>query len=205
MANAESVFIPIGGMNQDDSLINPVNGANSAFSEGDYRYALNLRTGSTRSDSQGDGENIKSTLEIIAYKIWNGTNWVDGTKPTGDSFPCGKCEDKQLRKLFFINYNSNNQHTICEYRPQEKAVYELLKWDGLKLQRKYISLSRVGNFLIITDKNNKPRIIDFTSIHVLKYTLGSKFMEFHISSMLLAKRTRLSITSVDPDFKGTSS
>lgn len=177
------VFIPFGGMNQEDSYFNPAPDANgrSAFQQGDFRYAQNVRTGSSRSDNLGDAEILVSSLEVTAYKVWSGSAWIDGAKPSGSNFPVGKHEDKQLRKVFYIQYNDANNHTICEYRAQSKTVYELLRWNGLNLQRKYVSMSRIGNYLVFTDKINKPRIIDFTAIYTLKSTLAAKFCEFHIS------------------------
>lgn len=178
------VFVPLGGMNQDDGYFNPAPDANgrSAFEQGDFRYAQNVRTGISRSDNIGDAETLISSLQVTAYKVWNGSAWVTGLIPTGNNSPVGKHEDKQLRKVFFIRYNSNNQHTICEYRSQDRTVYELLKWDGLKLiDKNYISMTRVGNYIVFTDNLNKPRIIDFTSIFSLKQTLNTKFCEFHIS------------------------
>lgn len=179
----QSVFVPLGGMNQDDGYFNPSPDANgrSAFEQGDFRYALNVRTGVSNADNIGDAEILASTLEVAIYKTWNGSAWVNAAMPTGVNFPIGKYEDKQLRKVFFVLHNSNNQHVIGEYRSQEKAVYELLRWDGLNLVKKYISMARIGNYLIITQKGNKPRIIDFTTIFSLKQTLGAKFCEFHIS------------------------
>lgn len=60
---------PFGGMNQDDSLVTP--GKDSAgknmFEVGDYRYALNARIGSSRSDHFGDLENIRDTVEVTEY------------------------------------------------------------------------------------------------------------------------------------------
>ena len=184
MATERELFVPLGGMNQDDSYINPSpdGEGHSAFQAGDFRYALNLRTGSTRGDSLGDAENIKSTLPITAYKVWGGSEWIDGVNPLGTNFPRGKREDRQLRSVFYINYNSNGDHTICQYKNKDRTVYELMRWSGLNIQETaYVSMARIGNFLILTDKYNKPRIIDYTTIFSLKYTLGSDFSEYHIS------------------------
>lgn len=65
-------FIPRGGMNQDDSIVSPTPGLESAvslFANGDYRYALNARIGSSRHDSFGDVENMRGTLEVTAYRV----------------------------------------------------------------------------------------------------------------------------------------
>jgi hypothetical protein len=68
--NEQSMFTPSGGMNQDDSIITPAPGSesgNSLFQVGDYKYALNMRIGSSRFDSFGDGEHIKDTSEVTDY------------------------------------------------------------------------------------------------------------------------------------------
>lgn len=60
---------PQGGMNQDDSLITPSKNmaGRNAFEVGDYRYALNARIGSSRSNNIGDLENIKDTTEVTDF------------------------------------------------------------------------------------------------------------------------------------------
>jgi len=70
--NREQVRTPAGGMNQDDSLVTPSkdNAGRSAFETGDYRYALNARIGSSHSDSFGDLENIRGTVEVTDYNVY---------------------------------------------------------------------------------------------------------------------------------------
>ncbi len=69
MPISSQVRTPVGGMNQDDSLVTP--GHDSAgknfFEVGDYRYALNARIGSSRADHFGDLENIRDTVEVTSY------------------------------------------------------------------------------------------------------------------------------------------
>lgn len=68
--NAQAIFTPAGGMNQDDSIITPTPGSesgNSLFQAGDYRYALNARIGSSRYDSFGDVENIKDSVGVTDF------------------------------------------------------------------------------------------------------------------------------------------
>lgn len=64
-------FAPVGGMNQDDSVIakTPGYAGRNAFAEGDYKYMLNARVGSSKSDNFGDVETIKGTTEITSYKV----------------------------------------------------------------------------------------------------------------------------------------
>ena len=56
-------------MNQDDSLVTPSkdSAGKNMFEAGDYRYALNARIGSSRSDHFGDLENIRDTVEVTEY------------------------------------------------------------------------------------------------------------------------------------------
>jgi hypothetical protein len=71
MAADSQIFTPIGNMNQDDSLIvpQPNSAGDNPFENGDYRYALNLRLGSSRNDNFGDGENIRDTVEVTGYRV----------------------------------------------------------------------------------------------------------------------------------------
>jgi len=62
----------------------------------------------------------------------------------------------------------------------ENKIYELLKWSGLEFDT-FISVCKISKYLIFTDNINPPRIIDVENIHILKYTLGVDFSEFHIS------------------------
>jgi hypothetical protein len=69
MAEKKQVFTPAGGLNQDDSIVCPSRdtAGRSLFGLGDYRYALNSRIGSSRSDNFGDLETIKATQEVTNY------------------------------------------------------------------------------------------------------------------------------------------
>jgi hypothetical protein len=62
-------FAPVGGMNQDDSIVTPTRdyAGKNAFEVGDYKYAANLRIGSSRKDNLGDAETIKDTLGKSTY------------------------------------------------------------------------------------------------------------------------------------------
>jgi hypothetical protein len=65
------VFAAMGGMNQDDSIVSPTanSAGRNAFGLGDYKYALNARIGSSRSDNFGDVETLKGTVEVSDYKV----------------------------------------------------------------------------------------------------------------------------------------
>jgi hypothetical protein len=66
---AAQIFTPAGGMNQDDSAITPTpnTAGRNAFELGDYKYALNARIGSSKSDNFGDLEIMKGTTEVTTY------------------------------------------------------------------------------------------------------------------------------------------
>lgn len=65
------IFTPEGGMNQDDALTTPSkdSAGRNAFDLGDYRYASNVRIGSSRTDNFGDVENLRSTAEVTSYFV----------------------------------------------------------------------------------------------------------------------------------------
>lgn len=69
--NKTQLFSPAGGMNQDDSIVTPTPNyaGRNAFGQGDYKYALNARIGSSRSENAGDLELIRGTVEITDYYV----------------------------------------------------------------------------------------------------------------------------------------
>lgn len=71
-------------MNQDDSIVTPTKdyAGKNAFAVGDYKYAANLRIGSSRKDNCNDGENIKDTLLKDTY-------WARAVVNTNPGFTAG--------------------------------------------------------------------------------------------------------------------
>lgn len=184
----EIILAPLGGLNQDDSLITPPSGQ-SAFDQGDYRYSRNLRIGSSDEDNTGGAEILPSTLEISDLYEWNGSAWVIGSALTGTSKSIGEREDHDEGAVYYAVYNSNGDHCILKFVKSERKIYQLLKWSGLNFAlTNIVSLSRVSQYLVITcrgdgdDGNvNPPRVINTTTIADLKFTLGADFSEYHIS------------------------
>lgn len=178
-------FAPVGGMNQDDSVINPTPGyaGRNAFGEGDYKYLLNARVGSSKSDNFGDVETIKGTTEITSYMVRSaGKKWAAGTRPTGTEKVVGKFENKETQELFYAVYNSNGDHCIRFYNPFYNAVFELLKWSGLNYTTStFVKMAMIDNWLATTDRESPPRLMDINTITDLKNALGSSFREYHIS------------------------
>lgn len=178
----EIILTAAGGLNMDDSLVSPPGRENPWVDDLDYRYARNVRIGSSVEDNVGGTENLTSTLEISNYYIWNGTDWVAGSAPGGTNKARGKFEDRDEGTLYWAVWNSGGNHQILKFVKSERKIYELLPWSGLNFdEHKYISICRINTYLIITDKVNPPRLINTSTIYSLKFTLASNFSEYHIA------------------------
>lgn len=187
-----------GGINQSDSSVNASenNAGHSLFETGsDYRYALNLHIGRSKLLNEGGAENFNSTLLINNYYTWNyGGNghWTSNQEggpdpPAGVNTARGKYEDHTEGKVYWAVQNSNGNHAILMYNKAERRIYELIQWTGLNFSANFVSMAKISKFLILTDGNPDnatgmpPRVIDVTSINVLKSTLNTNFSEYHIS------------------------
>lgn len=178
------IFSISGGMNQDDSLVNPSDdmAGHNAFEAGDYLYALNLR------DSYGDKQNVKGTQEITAYYVRSAGAWVSGTRPLGTEKVIGKYTNNEFRRVYYAVYNSNANHCIRYYDSATQRVYELLKWNGLNFSSTmFVKMAMIDNWLCLTDRVNAPRLMDVDTISDLYNSLTQEFppvynfREFHIS------------------------
>lgn len=188
---AEVVISLSGGLNTDESVMNPPaeNRGVSSYALGDYKYLLNFRSGSSIDENTGAAEYIASTLEISNYYTWNGSAWVSGTAPVGTNTAINQWEDKG--KFYWAVHNSNGDDQILMYVKSERQIYELCKWTGFNFDlTKFVSMCKINKYLIITDKNSPPRIlnvntdistVDTTQIFRLRQSLGANFSEYHIS------------------------
>lgn len=183
------VFAPLGGMNQDDSIvgISPESAGHNSFTNGDYKYAAYARIGSTRSDNLGDVENIKGTTEVTAYYVRSVVGggvklWTVGARPSGTEKVIGKLENKSQRRLYYAVYNSNGNHCIRFYDPSTSRVYELLRWSGLNFTATMrVKMAMINNWLSLTDRTNPARLMDVDAVSDLYLDLTTNFREFHIS------------------------
>ena len=100
-----------GGINLDDSLINPPPGQkDSLFLIGDYRYALNCRIGSSADGNEGSCQNIRGTKKITTIYSWDGAAFVSGgSMPIGNNKCVGFYQNKADQNGIFLNYNSNGE------------------------------------------------------------------------------------------------
>jgi len=129
----------IGGMNQDNE--------DRLLQEGEYRYALNVRNGSSEDSDIGA---ITNTLgnELVTYALPGGTNKV-----------IGAFEDKKGNRVFYFLYNSNNRHQILEYSIVTNSVALVLDSGFLNFNPEFpiwhIDLVD-DDILKWTDDNNEP-------------------------------------------------
>src|SRR5690606_1401746 len=169
---------------QDDSLFVPPPGSGgiSPFEQGDYRYALNARIGSSIEDNSSSVENFPSTLLIDNYWVWNGSAFVTGSAPAGTNTALNKFEDRDANKVYWFVHNSSGNHQILMFVKYERKIYEILNWSGLNFTlTNIVSSCKINKYLIFTDYNSAPRIVDVEDVYKLKFTLGSNFSEYHIS------------------------
>jgi len=141
------------GMNQDieDRLLK----------DGEYRYALNVRSGSAEDADVGAITNARGNT-LVTYSLPGGINEV-----------IGAFEDNGGSKVIYFLYNSNNRHQILEYSISSNTI-------GLILESKLLNFSPTypiwhidladDDLLFWTDNYNEPSNI---SIKRAKEPLGS--------------------------------
>jgi len=181
---AEQVIYLSGKLNQDDSLYTPLAGSGgiNSFQQGDYRYALNVRIGSSVENNTGAVENIPSTLSVTDYYVWNGSAWASGAAPAGTNVAINKYEDKSQNKIYYFVQNSNGNDLILMFVKYERKIYELCQWDGFNFDStKFIACCKISKYLIFTDYNSAPRMVDTEDIFRLRYDMASNFSEYHLS------------------------
>lgn len=177
---------------------------------GDYRYARNVRIGSSDQDNIGAVENLPSTLEISDYYAWNGSAWASAAIPSGTNKTIGHREDFDEGVVYYAVYNSGGNHQILKFSKSERKIYELLKWSGLNFaSTNFISMARVNKYLVLTCREaggdgdvNPPRVINTEDIWVTKSDLSSNFSEFHISFSKWPPLAPPIIKAVDVDYSG---
>lgn len=178
----ESILACSGGLNTDDSLLTPPDGQN-AFDKGDYRYARNVRIGSSYEDNIGAVENLPSTLLCEDYYIWDGAQWVLTPLGPGNYQAIGKLEAPKMGAVFYFVANVDFAYGyILKFVKSERRIYQLLYWTGFNFNIEYkIQACLIGNYLIFCDNRNPNRIVDVNDIYRLQFTLGANLSEYHLS------------------------
>jgi hypothetical protein len=135
-----------GGLNSDDEdrLIPP----------GDYRYALNVRNTSTEGNEVGVISNVKGTEELT-YEL-----------PEGNNKNIGAYWDRENNTNIYFIYNSQGNHQIQRFYPNEKKIELILKETNarnkvLRFTDDLITeIDLVGDYLYWTNKIEEPRKIN---------------------------------------------
>lgn len=184
------------GINQDDDTRFTQDGA--------YRFAQNVRTASTSNGKRSAIQQIKGTDNVLNYKVWN-TNteeYANGTQPSGDNLCIGVCESREIDSIFYFIHNSNNDHTIVQYKINEEETIELLRSSTLNFDKDYLITGSAYNddILYWTDNLNPIRQIDVVN----SKTLSTPITEGQLSFIKMAPTVPASLNltntaSVDSD------
>lgn len=126
-------------------------------------------------------EGVASGSTVLHVAFFRVYAWADGSAPSGTEKVIGRLRDEETLSVFYAVYNSNNDHTIRRYSYEDDCVYELLLWDLKFKEYAFVKMAKLDNWLGLTDRDNRPRLIDVDTITDLKLTLDTNFREFHIS------------------------
>ncbi len=135
--------IPNNGMNRDDE--------NRLVEKNEFRFALNLRGGSSDDDNIGTIENVKGTTEVT-FDLPKGNNKVIGSHG-----------DQTTNSNFFFLFNSLGNHTIYRYFPDTREI-RILSRDSRWNFSEYDLINDInvidGELLYFRDIENPPRKIN---------------------------------------------
>ena len=123
--------------------------------EGEYRYALNVRSGSSDNDNIGAIENTK------------GNTKVELSLPPGTNTCIGALEDKNQRKVYYFVYNSSSNHSIAEYNAKTNQAELLFTSSELNFDLDYlITGANIVDDRILkwTDDFSEPKELDVVRI-----------------------------------------
>lgn len=185
LESKEFKYQPRGGMNLDDDVLAPSfeGEGMSMFELGDWGYALNIRQGNSEKHNLGGIENIVGGKNNKDTKKWNGSSWINSPKPTGTKVVIGAVEDRLNQRLYYCMYHDGDtDHTIYYHDLKTNENRELLR-DALLNFNQYKLVTGMavlqGKYLIITDHDNPPRLIDTN--HIIDQDNDFLVSEFHIS------------------------
>ncbi len=133
---------PILGLNQDDE--------DRVLESNEYRFALNVRTGSSDDNNVGAVENIK------------GNTLVEFTLPSGINTVRGEYEDEANQAMYYFVHNSSGNHQILKYSPDTNKIEPILASSLLNLNSGQIvhNINLIEGLLYWSDTINPPRKIN---------------------------------------------
>ena len=140
MQNLESDIFA--GLNSDDE--------DRVVPKGDYRYALNIHTGSSEGGKNGAIVNMKGNT-VVSISLPSGTNKV-----------VGSTKDEATQQIIYLVYNSNNDDQIYSFDEKTQTIQLLAQADFGFTEDKIIhGIDLVdGDKLYWTDSKTEPKKIN---------------------------------------------
>jgi hypothetical protein len=123
--------------------------------DAEYRYALNVRSGSSDNDNEGAIENVKGNT-LVALSL-----------PPGLNTCIGALEDKDERKVYYFLHNSVSNHSIAEYDAKNNVAEVLYISSELGFDLEYlITGANIIDDRILkwTDDYTEPKELDIIRI-----------------------------------------
>ena len=154
----------LGGMNSDiEERLLP---------DGDYRYALNCRVGSSSEGNIGALENINGTV-IQQFSLPSGYNRCIGSFPSSTR-----------NSVIYFVYNSHSKHGIYEYKIFNNNIVKVLENPILNFDWRFLihSIDLVKDLLFWTDNFNPPRKINLTK--AINFSNGQRDINIGYSDIL---------------------
>lgn len=121
----------------------------------EYRYALNVRSGSSDNNNIGTIENVK------------GNTKVDVELPPGLNTCIGALEDKDERKVYYFIYNNISNHSVAEFDAKLSQAEVLLTSPlfNFSLENLITGANIIDDRLLKwTDDLNEPRELDVVRV-----------------------------------------
>lgn len=120
---------------------------------------------------------------VIQIQNFQFFDWTSGSRPAGVEKVIGQREDKETNRIYYAVYNASGNHSFRYYDASNGNIYTLLEWSGLNFSSTYFeSMALCENYLGVTDRNNRPRLMDVNTISDLFLIIGSSaFREYHIA------------------------
>ena len=121
--------------------------ATDKMKPGDYRFALNIRVGTTDGSNVGRVENIRGNVQVTA------------SLPSGDNKVIGTFEDNRGRTVIYFVWNSMSNHSIQQYFIDTNKIQEIVKDPVLNFQKNKLitGVDMISTILEWTENFNPPR------------------------------------------------
>jgi hypothetical protein len=148
----------LAGLNSDDE--------DRALQQGEYRYALNIRNGSSDNDNMGAVENVRGNV-LVEFDL-----------PDGDNICIGTHFDKENVTVFYFIWNSNGNHRIQRFYPEKGEIELVLEAESLNFDKNHLVTHANlidEDKLYWTDNFNPPR-----KININKANDTDKFRKFNL-------------------------